>query len=518
MVRYAAARLRLGLFGIGLTLLMAAWVCGNPLGAGPDEAAHYVRALGVGGGDLVGARFIPSQAERRAFAEGADRRPGAADEGAVTAESFSWQSRTTREFSVPRELSDVRFQCSWGERALSPECARARPASSSAPTYTGTYQPYVYVVPGLAMRLGDSSASALRIGRIVVAVMSVVLLLAAAALLIDRAAPGLSLIGLWAAITPMVVFTGTIVSASGPEIAAGICFTAALLRLVRAPGTQGVWPALAVSGAILGSARTLGPLFVVLLIMVAVALAGRLTARAVVTAHRRPAATTGIVLVVAMAAGLVWELGYQPHPSTSLRSLWAELDTSLADLPDVLKQAVGYFGALDSPLPRPAYYAWLLLTGALIVSALSVAGPAHERRVLVGLLIGTPLLIVLASVSQRQTGFGLQGRHVLPLLAAVPLVCGELLLRHRGKLAPGLHDALVIGVPMLAALVQGVAWYANARYAAVGVDGPWNFIGEAEWSPPWGWEPWLGVAAAGAAIYGSVGMLELRARRAKTSA
>jgi hypothetical protein len=69
---------------------------------------------------------------------------------------------------------------------------------------------------------------------------------------------------------------------------------------------------------------------------------------------------------------------------------------------------------------------------------------------------------------------------------------------------------------MLAALVQGVAWYANARYAAVGVDGPWNFIGEAQWSPPWGWEPWLGLVAAGAAIYGSVGMLELRVRLAVT--
>jgi Predicted membrane protein (DUF2142) len=502
---------RLVLFGTGLALLMAAWVWSNPLAAGPDEGAHYVRALGVGSGDWVGDRFVPSEAERRAFAAAAEGLSGGADGTAVTGKGFLWQGRTTREFSVPQDLSDVRFLCTWREPSPS-DCDRAAPASSSALTYTGTYQPYVYLAPGLAMRFADTSATALRIGRVVFAVMSLALLFAAAALLLDPAARGLSLIGLWGAITPMVVFTGTVVSASGPEICAGICFSAAMWRLVRAPGTRGAWPALAVSGAILGSARTLGPLFVLLLALIPVAFAGWGAARATVGLHRRQAAATALVLVGAAAAGLFWELHYQPHPSSSLGSLWAEVDTSIADLPDVLKQSVGYFGALDSPLPRPAYYGWLLLLAVVTGSALRFAGPT-ERRLLLGVLLGAALVAVVASVFQRQTGFGLQGRHLLPLLVAIPLTCGELLRRHRYEIPHRLRDGLVIGVPLLAALIQAIAWYANARYAAVGVRGPWNFIGDAGWSPAGGWYLWLGIAAAGAALYASPAVVELRQRR-----
>src|SRR5215210_1972469 len=51
----------------GLTLLVLAWVFGNPPGAAPDERAHYVRALGAGALQLQGARFEPSAAQRRAF-------------------------------------------------------------------------------------------------------------------------------------------------------------------------------------------------------------------------------------------------------------------------------------------------------------------------------------------------------------------------------------------------------------------------------------------------------------------
>ncbi len=39
---------------LGWVLLTAAWTIGNPPFAAPDESDHYIRALGISSGDLVG--------------------------------------------------------------------------------------------------------------------------------------------------------------------------------------------------------------------------------------------------------------------------------------------------------------------------------------------------------------------------------------------------------------------------------------------------------------------------------
>ena len=57
------------LLAAGLSLLVLAWVFGNPPGAAPDESSHYVRALGAGAVELIGERFVPTEAQRRAFVE-----------------------------------------------------------------------------------------------------------------------------------------------------------------------------------------------------------------------------------------------------------------------------------------------------------------------------------------------------------------------------------------------------------------------------------------------------------------
>jgi len=38
----------------GFALLALAWVFTNPPGAGPDEAANYIKAVAVGQGDFLG--------------------------------------------------------------------------------------------------------------------------------------------------------------------------------------------------------------------------------------------------------------------------------------------------------------------------------------------------------------------------------------------------------------------------------------------------------------------------------
>ena len=100
----------------------------------------------------------------------------------------------------------------------------------------------------------------------------------------------------------------------------------------------------------------------------------------------------------------------------------------------------------------------------------------------------------------RHTGYGIQGRYVLPMSIAVPLVAGEILVRQRNRV-----DALGAGgifVPFAVAMagLQLVAWWANAHRFAVGLGGPRWFFDTAQWVPPGGWWLWLGVAAAGALV------------------
>jgi hypothetical protein len=161
------------------------------------------------------------------------------------------------------------------------------------------------------------------------------------------------------------------------------------------------------------------------------------------------------------------------------------------------------------------YVFWGVATLAAVALALRSA-PVRGRVVLticVFALAAVPLALYV--LTQRHTGFGVQGRHVLPVLVVAPLLAGELLRRRRDDLRtkwiPGLIAVSLTGV----ALAHFTALYWNARRSGVGLDGPFMFLGEAEWSPPVGWGLWLAVAAAGAACVAAAGVLAAKAEAAQ---
>jgi hypothetical protein len=51
-----------------------------------------------------------------------------------------------------------------------------------------------------------------------------------------------------------------------------------------------------------------------------------------------------------------------------------------------------------------------------------------------------------------------------------------------------------------AAVVHLGAWWAYAHRSAVGTDGPFFFIPDAEWTPPGGYALWIAMVVAGAAL------------------
>lgn len=489
----------------------------DPPSAGSDEPAHYIKAIGVGGGDPLGQRprshgptpeqlkqllrSSPGQLKRFKAQVQEQPRPGEL-----------WQRRTSREFTIPAGLSFNAFGCGYladdDWRCL--DEGHADPTATLRRSYVGTYQPYMYALPGLIMRATDDPQTAMRTGRLVNAVLSLGLLLIAAFVLWDRSAGALSLSGLIVSITPLVVLFASSLNPTGPELTAAACFAACLLRLTRSsPAAPWVWGATAASGAILGLSRSLGPIFVLLL--VATVVAGRGWKPAAAPLHQRPRAATAVAAAVglACAAGAFWERQYQPHVPWGPRALIRNLRPSIDHLTELPKQTVAVFGGTDIFMPLGFYILWWLMLAALLGTAVYVSR-GRERFSVPALALFVVIATLVLSAAYRQIGYELSARYILPYAAILPLWAGELVAQHRDRLPTRLAQGLLPALACGAAFVHAAAWLTNARRVSVGADGSWLFPPDAGWNPPLGWWTWIAVLVAATCAYIAAGVTARR--------
>ena len=131
------------------------------------------------------------------------------------------------------------------------------------------------------------------------------------------------------------------------------------------------------------------------------------------------------VLAVAFALGAWWDVAESPHGVEGGPSYGDALAQTLHDLDDVARHTVGNFGSLDTLPPT-----WRTCSGASSRSGWSSLPPSTARGAAGGAaalprVAGGVTLVV--SVVQLRTGYGAQGRHVLPALVLVPLYAGEVL-------------------------------------------------------------------------------------------
>jgi len=479
-----------------IVLSAVSWLMGTAPGGAPDEGAHYVKAIGVGHGDLYGRRaphatvgqflkLTPAQesALARLFVGQARLRS-------------HWQGLTTRAFEVPGGLTFDGFFCTALRPDGSAQClagGRRSAASVLTPTYVGTYQPYAYVLPGLLMRAASGPLSAMRLGRLGIAVVACALLVAAAWLLWDGGRGALAIAGLVVAVTPTAVYFASTLNPSGIEIAAAVCFAAALLRICRAPRQPAsVWALLGASGFALAVARSLGPAFVVAILAAVVLVFGRRPLTQALRSGGRRASGAAVAVLAGMVAGAGWEAAAQPHTHPALGSVGTDLGWSLSQLGSVFRQAVGVFGAIDAPLPPGFVAAWYVLTLVLLGVAVATAGRTTRVRFLV-VVAATVAAVGAIGIVTRPTGFAVQGRYVLPLLAGVALIAAEVVSRSAGRVPR--RAGVAVGVAgVVAAVVHAAGWWTNAQRFAVGRHGPWYFLDRARWSPPGGWPPWTVLA------------------------
>lgn len=478
-----------------------AWIWTNPLGAAPDEGDHYIRAVAAGYGDLVGTPAPLAASDPQGIAGG------------------------RRFFPIPAGMDQTaQFACDAFAPNQPATCANAPSTPSTATvaqSAAGTYMPTGYLVPGALMRLASDPATALRLGRIGSALLSLSLLAVAVRLLWARARSGFALIGLLLVVTPQQVFLVTEVGPNGLEIAAAICFAAAILRLARpAPVSAWHWAGLAYGGLMLGAARPLGPLWVLGGVVLALLLAGM---RRIITRFReRPWAALGASAVIAAAAAvnLLWQTRYPGTAHVSLHNLLTTYWNSVEQVPRLLDEMVGYFGWLDTALPNPLYLLWLAAVLSVAVLALLV-GTWRQRLVILLLAVASVLLVgLLATYLSLALGYnggtqGVQGRYIMPLVVWFPLVCGEVLYLGRHRLGQLFPRRLVLYMAGLVAFVQLAALLINARRYAVGANGSILFLRAPLWEPPAGWWTWVVLAVFAAVLLTRAGVAATRAEPAQ---
>jgi hypothetical protein len=458
-----------------------AWVFSDPPFTGPDEAAQYLRAVGISDGALIGA-------------------PGHGPPVSAVPLQQQAMASTSRAVIVPRGLSPDAYSCELLDPSISAACTENAPenvASVREFSYVGTYQPLPFLLPALVLRADGHAGGSLRLARLATLAIWLALLAVAIWMLWDESFGAPSLIGIILALTPMVVYLGASMSDSSTEIMASVAFFAALLRIGRDSeqgASRGVWTLAGVCGVVLALSRPLGPVWIALDLAISVALVGPRPAWALVHRAGRPAIATAIAVVVAIALNRYWEATYEPHVVFTPFPGLDVLNAGAQDLQSILGEFIGNFGYLNVPLSSTVEWLWALAVAVLLALAVGVGRSAARVAIAGSVLVAVAFPIYLFAASLRFTGFALQGRYTLPVAVVIPLVAAEALRRGRARLPAALPAALLSVVALIAAAVQLIAWWTNARRYAVGASGPTWFLGVAQWSPPVGWVAWATVA------------------------
>ena len=471
------------IFVLPYLLLGLVWALANPAIAAPDEDAHLVKALGMAGFD-IGVPGPPTD--------------DPSNLGAVRNASI------TRVVPIPAGLDPSGYACFFFRPDISAACQPSGPAATEgtvdAKTTLGAYPPFLYPVVGAVVSLGSDPVIATRLGRLVVLVTSALLLWLACWHLVRWLGPR-SLLGVAVLLTPMAIFCLGILNTSAAEILGAAGMAAVVAVYARRPESlerSATQATVLVSGTALVLSRQLGIVTMALLTLLLLGLGGW---RVVWDdLRRRRWLTWAAVLVpgLSTAAVAIWELRYD-HPV--LLGPWVSPDSFRGfreEWMQLVQESIGWFGWLDVRPPYGVNLVWFAAAVALLATALAL-GDRRDRLVLVG---GVVIALVVSYVTYSRVFFpinaGLQGRHVLPIFALVPIWSGVVVAE---RLRPRILTWAVRVAAVALPLVVLVGMWLNAQRYAVG-EGPLWFVPVAQWEPPGGWYPWLVLTVIGVVLLG----------------
>ncbi len=449
----------------------------TPIGAGPDEPAHIIKAGAVVRGQLIGTGTGGGRV-------------------VVPSHLVATQARTCFAFQA-----DVTGDC-----ADTVDHGSAIAATGN--TTAGLYNPLYYAAVALPSLVLDGDAAIYGM-RIASALLT--WLFAGAAAFCLRALRGGSWIaigGLTAA-TPVLVFLGGMVNPNALEVTATVAAFSAVLALVSSTDPAPVRTLAsigAVSAAVAVNARGLSPVWLLVALAVPLLLLDRERLRAL---FRRPAVIVMIAVIgIATALAVAWTLG----TASLVAGLTASPDTPaypgvgsspLRGLVDVLlntftygTQMVGTVGWLDTPAPGLVLFVWGGLTAVLLACVVLLV---RGRRLVVALsLIGAFVLLpaVIQAAYVHDGGYIWQGRYALPLFACAMVGSAAMVGDRLGdRYSAVMHPAVTL-VAVAWATAQLMTLATSMRRYAVGLDGSWiGLLAHPRWQPPGGTVTWL-IAAA----------------------
>ena len=392
--------------------LMVVWAATNPMFASPDEPAHMVRAQGIVRGQLEG--------------------PYKVDGIPVSAVNC---------LAFHPEMSADCMDLTWAE----------------APTFedsTATnYPPLFHFLAGLPSLFVHGLAGAYAM-RLWMALICASLLALAGAILFSRYPSRFMVLGWALSVTPMVLFLSATVNPSGIATALGAVIWASGMVLAD-PGleTDKRW----LKRVLIGGALALLLVRRDSLLWLG-AIGGSLVALSpdsLRLAWLRRKALIGAI-VAGVVAGVLWVA-----PSWSVlsvgnngRSRWASIPN---DTYTYAKQAVGWFGWLDTPLSDAVMVAALVVLGSFLLLGLASSSGAVTRTLAV---VGTLVFLVpLVFAEFRYPYF--QGRYYLPLAVGGFFLAGRSLTL--AALPKWIEHRLVGVLGILWAVVQVWALVINVR-------------------------------------------------------
>ena len=480
----AAGARRALLAGLGLTLFLISFAGANPGGAVSDETDQYIKTIAAGHLDLLGMKVSDAQARSvDSWLPDINR----------ILRSYSVDSQAVRAFSISSSLDPRYLGCTVDDTIAT--CLDRQPPPAAGPSETfvssvGTRQPFIFIPAGLAMRFASSTAAALLLGRLTFTLIAALLLLGAL-LVALRARPGpLSVAAIALCVTPTGVLVMSGISTSGPESAAGVAWWVAMLAVSEPTPRRGAWWLAVAAGLVLGLARTTGPVWMLLIVVVVTLFRGPGASWQALRSGGKLAVAAIAVSAIAVIVTIGWQLGIQPAALERAVPTLQEVTPSLIGF--ILSHGVATFGWGEAAPPVVIAQVWGLLALALVSLGVRSAVARGARREIVALLVvvvGGIAIIVLFLAFGSENGL-VQGRWFIAPLAGIPILAGWMAASRPATASFERSSRIVAGgVTAGVVICLAVYWWLNEyRYAVDG--GSLLFIGHTLWQPPLGWAPW----------------------------
>ncbi|MET4158939.1 DUF2142 domain-containing protein [Agromyces sp. PvR057] len=446
---------------LALFLAIGGWSIVNPAMASPDEPAHAVKAAATVRGEFT------------------------ADESEYNA------GRGT--FEVPELFAQVwNLTCYAFHPETTPNCSPGISGDLSAPSesasHVARYNPVYYTIIGLPSLL-PIGAETLTLMRLASALLNAFLIALLVRTIFELRRPFWPLIGVVAATTPMAIYIASSMTPQGPEIFGAMLTLVVLLAMTREPDegliSRRMWR-LVIGAAFFVLARGLSPAYLAFIVVIAVLVSPRWSTVWDVIRNRRIwpqlglciAASVGAVVYTLASGSLALGI-VLPEPGLTATQVVTRM---LRNTDYYFEQLIGVFGWGDTHLPIWTQMLIVCLVGLVIIVGLAM-GTWRERAAVA--VVGVATLIVPIAVqllSYKESGLVWQGKYVMPIALAAPILAG--FFAERGPMTMGVAKRVAPFVVGIAGAGQVIAFAVNTHRYVNGANGPWTALIEGAWLPP----------------------------------